>query len=147
MPKNPVVHISTVQYCTGTDVRTQYYLLVAQLLVVWANRTPLFRGKLLRHPNSPDLSDSLIPFSGSGKMVLSQKKKKNKSSSLTFMPRKREDRPKTGRKKKKPKKNETRGRFWVIFLRKSVGQNRVPGLWWTLFRRFPNILTQIRVIL
>jgi hypothetical protein len=39
------------------------------VLDFWANQTPLFRGKLLRHPNSPDLSDSLIPFSGSGKMV------------------------------------------------------------------------------
>ncbi len=84
-------------------------LFASPILDFWANQTPLFRGKLLRHPNSPDLSDSLIPFSGSGKMVLSQKKKKCKSSSLTFMPPKREDRPKTGPKKKNQKKTKPGG--------------------------------------
>ena len=43
-------------------------LLTYTVLDFWANQTPLFGGKLLRHPNSPDLSDSLDTFSQFGKM-------------------------------------------------------------------------------
>ena len=54
------------------------------------------------------------------------------------MPPKREDRPKTGPKKKKKTLDESRGRFWLIFGRKSVGQKRVLGWSWTLLTPLPN---------
>ena len=91
------------------------------VLDFWANQTPLFRGKLLRHPNSPDLSDGLIPFSQYWENGINPKKKKWKSSSLTFMPRKREDRPKTGQKKKPKKKTRNPGAILGHFSAKISG--------------------------
>jgi len=54
------------------------------------------------------------------------------------MPPKREDRPKTGPKKKKKTLERIPGEIWLIFGGKSVGQNRVLGWSWTLLTPLPN---------
>jgi hypothetical protein len=78
-PDSPAPHPTGKNGGVKQDTRV---IPIREILDFWANQTPLFRGKLLRHPNSPDLSDSLIPFSGSGKMVLIKPKKKKSANHL-----------------------------------------------------------------